>query len=101
VSDKRWLTVPEAAEYVRVGRATLYEMVARGQVVHYRVGPKGGLVRFKASELDVYLESVKCGPKPKPTPQPAPTRDRYVSKYDHSKPGGPLRVPEPTPNKGR
>lgn len=51
-----WLTVKEAAEYLRVSRATLYRMIADGRVKAYEL-PGSSRKRFKREELDELLSS--------------------------------------------
>ena len=50
-----WFTLEEAAEYLRVSKRTVRDLVAKEQVTAYRVSPKGSL-RFKAQDLDEALE---------------------------------------------
>jgi excisionase family DNA binding protein len=92
---KAWLSVKDAAEYLGLGRSSVYEIVAAGRLACYRIGPNRGRIRFRPADLDAYLERMKVGTKVKT--QPAPPREEYVSIYDHSKPGGPLRAPIPVP----
>lgn len=49
-----WLTVKEAAEYLRVSKATLYRMIADGRVKAYEI-PGSSRKRFKREELDALL----------------------------------------------
>lgn len=50
MSDKKWLTAKEAAEYIGTTRAGLYEFVRRGQIKAHRLGKK--LLRFLLQDLE-------------------------------------------------
>lgn len=52
-----WLTVKEAAEYLRVSRATLYRMISDGRVKAYEL-PGSARKRFKRDELDALFTPV-------------------------------------------
>jgi putative molybdopterin biosynthesis protein len=47
--DKAFYTIPEAAELLRVHENTLYNMVRRKELEHYKVGKQ---IRIAASELE-------------------------------------------------
>ena len=46
--DRPFYTIPEAAEKLRVHENTLYNMVRRGEIEHYKVGKQ---IRLSAAEL--------------------------------------------------
>lgn len=50
-SERRWLTIEEAAEYLRVSRRTIYRWVHDGLLPGYRAGPRGPW-RFRQEDLD-------------------------------------------------
>jgi excisionase family DNA binding protein len=77
--SKRFLNVKEAAEWLGLARSAIYAMVAAGQLACYRIGPNGGRLKFKPSDLDAYVESTRVGPKLK-TPSVS-SRPKYVPKY--------------------
>lgn len=52
-----WLTVDEAASYLRVSQRTMRNLVAKERVTTYRFEP-GGNLRFKREDLDRCLEPV-------------------------------------------
>lgn len=52
-----WLTVKELASYIKVKEKTLYSLVARRDIPHYRINK---LIRFKQEEIDSWLESKKA-----------------------------------------
>src|SRR3954454_22806006 len=82
MADKKpspYLTVKEAAEFLGINASSIYEMVAANLLVHHRIGPKNGRIRFKASDLDAYVESVRSGPEPKVVKPPK--REVYVPKH--------------------
>jgi excisionase family DNA binding protein len=50
-----WLTVREAADYLRVSRDTVYSLSAAGRLPYYHIpGVRGR--RFKREDLDKLLE---------------------------------------------
>ena len=48
---QEWYTIDEAANYLRVSRRTIYQLIEQGELVCYRVG-KGGHRRFRQGDLD-------------------------------------------------
>ena len=50
-----WLTVPEAAAYLKVSDTALRTLVNRRRVPFHK--PSGRMIRFKRSELDKWLGS--------------------------------------------
>lgn len=48
---QEWYTIDEAANYLRVSKRTIYQLLKEGQLVSYRVG-KSGHRRFKREDLD-------------------------------------------------
>ncbi|MCH8200093.1 MAG: helix-turn-helix domain-containing protein [Chloroflexi bacterium] len=57
MTESPWLTLHEAAEYLRVSERTMRTLVVREQVTAYRINPRGAL-RFKADDLDEALEPI-------------------------------------------
>lgn len=57
MTESPWLTMDEAASYLRVSQRTMRSLVAKEQVTAYRVRP-GGNLRFKREDLDRCLEPV-------------------------------------------
>ena len=55
MTESPWMTLGEAADYLRVSQRTMRTLVARERVTAYRVNPRGAL-RFKADDLDAVLE---------------------------------------------
>lgn len=62
MTESPWMTLREAAEYLRVSQRTMRSLVVRERVTAYRINPRGAL-RFKADDLDEALE-----PKTRPGP---------------------------------
>jgi excisionase family DNA binding protein len=52
-----WLTIKELSAYLKIKDKTLYYLVERGSIPHYRVGK---LVRFKQSEIDAWMETKRA-----------------------------------------
>lgn len=50
-----FMTYEEAADYLRISQVTLRTRVSKGEVPHYKIG-RGGLVRFRRSELDTWMK---------------------------------------------
>jgi excisionase family DNA binding protein len=51
---RRWLTVREACDYLRVGRSTLYRLMDARQLAYHEL-PSGGGRRFLVDDLDAVL----------------------------------------------
>ena len=49
ITARPFYTIPEAAEKLRVHENTLYNMVRRGEIEHYRVNKQ---IRLSAAELE-------------------------------------------------
>jgi excisionase family DNA binding protein len=52
------MTVPEAADYLRLGRSTIYNLMEQGKVPRYKMG---GAVRLSKNDLDTFRESCRIG----------------------------------------
>ena len=52
----KWLTVAEAAEYLKMGRSTVYKLLKDGKLPAHKAGREW---RFDADELDEWLKSGK------------------------------------------
>lgn len=50
ISESEWLTVADAANYLRVSRDTIYRWAKQGKLVLYKVG--GTATRLRKSDLD-------------------------------------------------
>jgi excisionase family DNA binding protein len=50
---KGWLTVPEAAEELRIPRTRCYELIQRGELPAVRIGERS--IRVNRSELERFL----------------------------------------------
>lgn len=51
-----WLTLEEAAQYLKMGKSTLYDLARKGGVPAHKMGREW---RFDAEELDAWLKSGK------------------------------------------
>ena len=60
VAAQEWYTIDEAANYLRVSRRTIYQLIQEGLLVSYRVG-KGGHRRFKRIDLDLGMQKEENG----------------------------------------
>lgn len=54
--ETKWLTVIEAAHYLKMGRSTVYKLAQEGKLPTHRVGRQW---RFDAKELDKWIKSGK------------------------------------------
>ena len=52
--ETKWLTVIEAAEYLKMGRSTIYKLAQEGKLPAHKVGRQW---RFDAKELDTWIKS--------------------------------------------
>jgi excisionase family DNA binding protein len=73
------LTAEEAAPFVGMSAYSLKELARKKKIEHVRVGPSGGLIRFRREWLEDYLEScrvpVRSGSKPASRSKPKPKRN--------------------------
>lgn len=53
------LSVAQAAERLGVTTESIYVLLRRGKIAHYRIGLRGGKIRIKPEDLDLYLESCR------------------------------------------
>ena len=53
VNEKGWLTVPEAAEELRIPRTRCYELIQRGELPAVRIGERS--IRVNRRELEKFL----------------------------------------------
>jgi excisionase family DNA binding protein len=51
--EKSWLTVPEAAEVLRIPRTRCYELIQRGELPAVRIGERS--IRVNHQELERFL----------------------------------------------
>jgi excisionase family DNA binding protein len=51
-----WLTLEEAARYLKMGKSTIYDLARKGKVPAHKMGRAW---RFDAGELDDWLKSDK------------------------------------------
>ncbi len=50
------LNIDELSDYVKIKKSSLYSKVARREIPHYKIGH---LLRFKRSEIDLWVEESK------------------------------------------
>jgi excisionase family DNA binding protein len=53
VGQKSWLTVPEAAQELRIPRSRCYELIQRGELPAVRIGQRS--IRVNSRELEKFL----------------------------------------------
>jgi excisionase family DNA binding protein len=56
---KEYISIEELSEYIGIKKSTLYATVANGQIPFYRIGR---LIRFKKTEIDHWLGSLRQEP---------------------------------------
>lgn len=54
---KKYMSYREAAEFTGISGGTLYALVSRNQIPHFRIGPR--LVRFHMDDLKRFLAERK------------------------------------------
>ena len=59
MSSTIWLSLKGAAPHLQVSTATILRAVKRGELPAFRVGDQH-LLRFRARDLDAWLESTKA-----------------------------------------
>jgi excisionase family DNA binding protein len=52
-AERTWLTVPEAAEELRIPRTRCYELIQRGELPAVRIGERS--IRVNRLELEKFL----------------------------------------------
>ena len=52
-AERTWLTVPEAAEELRIPRTRCYELIQRGELPAVRIGERS--IRVNRRELEKFL----------------------------------------------
>ena len=50
------LDIKQAASMLGIGESTLSQMCRDGKITHTKIGPRGGLYRFRIEWIDLYLE---------------------------------------------
>ena len=60
---ERLLTAREVAEWLRLAPATVLDRFGRGDLPGFRLGAKGGPVRFDEGDLREWLEGRRQGPR--------------------------------------
>jgi len=53
-----WLTLEEVAQYLKMGKSTLYDLSRKGNIPAHKMGREW---RFDAEELDRWVKSGKMG----------------------------------------
>ena len=61
MNEQQWMKVPEAAEYFRVPRSRMYELIQRGDIPAVRIGKRS--IRVNRRAVEHYLpENQPTGP---------------------------------------
>jgi len=55
VSNRAYLSVDEAAEYLGISKSLLYRMTSTQSIKHFKFSPK--LIRFKKTDLDEFMDT--------------------------------------------
>ena len=58
MNDREVLTVAEAAQWLQISKNTVYELIRRGKLPHFRVG-RG--IRIFKDELIAFLRRLQAG----------------------------------------
>ena len=54
--EKEFFTIKEIMTYLGIRKSTLYFLVGKGDIPHYRIGR---LIRFKKKDIDIWMEGNK------------------------------------------
>ena len=54
MTEKKYLNVDEASDYIRISKATLYSLTSQNKIKFYR--PNGGKLMFTKEDLDSYVK---------------------------------------------
>lgn len=63
------LTVKDAATRLNVAATTIYDLVQKGRLPHFRIGVDRGAIRIDQSDLDAYLNASRATPNISSIPQ--------------------------------
>lgn len=74
------MTVPEAAEFLEISVASVYDLCASKKLKHYRLGPGGGAIRISREDAELYRES--CAIEMRGTGDPKPIGPRHSGRLD-------------------
>lgn len=55
MTEKKYMNVDEASDYLRISKATLYKITSEKRIKFYR--PGGGKLMFQKEDLDEYVKS--------------------------------------------
>jgi excisionase family DNA binding protein len=66
-----WLTLDEAAAYLKVSKPTIYRLTSGGQLPFYKLGTTGAR-RFKQHDLDALMTPGQPGESLTPSPTDIP-----------------------------
>jgi putative molybdopterin biosynthesis protein len=70
MSEQTTLTAEDVAGLLRIAKNTVYELVKRGELNHYKVGRK---MRFTRTDVDQYISDSRRGPVQEARPDKAPS----------------------------
>ncbi len=72
------LTIKEVAKILRLAESTVYQMVSKGKITGFRIGPTHGGIRVSQSDLDLYLASCKMEEKDEKPPKVSRPRLKHI-----------------------
>jgi excisionase family DNA binding protein len=73
------MTVPQAARLYGLGRRTVRDAVKRGELVGYRLSPRG-YHRVRRADVESWLRARRVAPKPSAAAHARSVVDRVLSK---------------------
>ena len=76
MTEDRWLSVDEIAEYLGVVKASIYRWIERKGLPAHKVGK---LWKFKRDEVDKWVRSAGAGDEASSARQPQPRKRRRSS----------------------
>lgn len=64
-AQKEWLTVPEMAERLGIGRVRAYEILKEGEIPTFKLSPRRTRVRL--DDVDDYIKKFRQNPSQSPS----------------------------------
>jgi excisionase family DNA binding protein len=78
--SEEYLTIKQAAARYGISADCLYDLCQSNRLAHYRIGPKGGLIRVRPADIGRYLRSCRVE-SVVPTPPRPPADGRTFRNF--------------------
>ena len=73
------LTVDQVAEMLSCATSTVYEMVSRGDIPGYKIGPRKGGIRIDEADVEAYVATCRIQTEERPRKMPRRIKSRHFS----------------------